>query len=320
MKNHTLKKWFIGFFILFSNHIPLAFAQPFPSEKPITLIVGFSPGSSIDLVARTFAKSLTVKFKQPVIVENKPGAGGNIAAEFVARTKPDGHTLLIVANSIAISPALYPNMNFDVKKDFMPISYLGIGPVIIKVNKDLKLNSIKELVAYAKAYPGKLNYGSSGEGGTPHLASVLFEQTANIKMTHIPYKGGGDALAALMGGQIDLLINPLLGDVQSDKIISLAISGNQRSPLAPEVPTFKEAGFDFNIGVYYGVIGPKGINPRVLEQLNQYFNEAISDKDLVEVITNKSGIVMQKMTPSEFGDYLIKDMELWKKVVSKKVS
>ena len=152
------------------------------------------------------------------------------------------------------------------------------------------------------------------------MASVLFEQTANIKMTHIPYKGGGDALAALMGGQIDLLINPLLGDVQSDKIISLAISGNQRSPLAPEVPTFKEAGFDFNIGVYYGVIGPKGINPKVLEQLNQYFNEAISDKDLVEVITNKSGIVLQKMTPSEFGDYLTKDIELWKKVVSKKVS
>jgi tripartite-type tricarboxylate transporter receptor subunit TctC len=111
-----------------------------------------------------------------------------------------------------------------------------------------------------------------------------------------------------------------LGDVQSDKIISLAISGNQRSPLAPEVPTFKEAGFDFNIGVYYRVMGPKGINPRVLEQLNQYFNEAISDKDLVEVITNKSGIVLQKMTPSEFGDYLTKDIELWKKVVSKKVS
>ena len=287
-------------------------------EKAVTFVVGFSPGSSIDLVARTVAKNLANKLKQAVIVENKPGAGGNLAAEIVARAKPDGYTLLIVANSIAIAPAVYPNLNFDVKKDLAAIAYLGIGPVIMKVNRSSKIDSVKALVEYARANPEKLNYGSSGEGGTPHMATALFEQVAGIRMTHIPYKGGGDALAALLGGQIDLVINPLLGDTKSDRITSLAITGTSRSALAPEVPTFKELGYDYSVGVYYGVMGPKAIPGKIVDRINESVNEALADKDVIDALTTRSGIVLQAMTPAEFQDYLNKDIDLWKRIVSRK--
>ncbi|MBK7063088.1 MAG: hypothetical protein IPH51_22675 [Rubrivivax sp.] len=181
-------------------------------DKPVTFVVGFSPGSSIDLVARVLGKSLSTTLQQPVVVENKSGAAGNIAAESVAIAKPDGYRLLVVANSIAIGPAIYKDLRFDARKDLAAIAYIGKGPVILKVRKSLNIENLKELITYAKANPGKLNYGSSGIGGTPHMATVLFEQVAGIKMTHIPYKGGAEALSALVGGQVDLLINPLLGD------------------------------------------------------------------------------------------------------------
>ena len=295
-----------------------ACAQGAFPERPITLVVGFSPGSSIDLVARTVAKQMGQTLRQPVLVENKPGAGGNVAAEAVARARADGHTLLVVANSVAISPALAPTQGFDPLRDLAAIAYMGIGPVILKVNKASGIDSVRDLVARAKANPGKLNYGSSGEGGTPHMATVLFEQINAISMTHIPYKGGGDALTALMGGQIDLLINPLLGDVRSDRIVSIAITGDARSPLAPEVPTFKELGYDFNVGVYYGLMGPKGLPTPLIEQINRVANEALADPAVVETLTRRSGIVMTAMTPPQFHDYLLRDLALWKQVVARR--
>ena len=295
-----------------------ASAQANFPDKAVTFVVGFSPGSSIDLVARTVAKNLSTRLKQPVVVENKPGAGGNLAAEAVARAKPDGYTLLVVANSIAISPAVYPNLSFDVKKDLAAIAYMGIGPVIMKVSRASKLDSVKALIEHARANPEKLNYGSSGEGGTPHMATVLFEQVSGLRMTHIPYKGGGEALTALLGGQVDLLINPLLGDTKSDKIMSLAITGDARSTLAPEVPTFKELGYDFNVGVYYGLMGPKAMPAKIVEKLNESVNEALADKEVVDALSARSGIVLQRMTPAEFQDYINKDIDLWKRIVSRK--
>lgn len=297
---------------------PTAQAQGTYPERAVTLVVGFSPGSSIDLVARTVAKQMSVSSRQPILVENKPGAGGNVAAESVARARPDGHTLLVVANSIAISPAMYANQSFDAMRDLTAIAFMGIGPVILKVSKSSGIDSVKTLVARAKASPGKLNYGSSGEGGTPHMATVLFEQTSGISMTHIPYKGGGDALTALMGGQIDLLINPLLGDVKSERIQSLAITGNERSPLAPDVPTFKELGYDFNVGVYYGLMAPKGTPNALVDQINRSVNEALADPAVLETLTRRSGIVMTAMTPAQFHDYLVRDMALWRAVVARR--
>ena len=307
--------------------LPLALLVPKPApaqaqgnypDRPITLVVGFSPGSSIDLVARTVAKQLGSSLRQPVLVENKPGAGGNVAAEAVARARPDGHTLLVVANSVAISPAMYPSQSFDAMRDLSAIAFMGIGPVILKVSKSSGIDSVRDLVARAKASPGKLNYGSSGEGGTPHMATVLFEPINGISMTHVPYKGGGDALTALMGGQIDLLINPLLGDVKSDRIASLAITGNDRSPLSPEVPTFRELGYDFNVGVYYGLMGPKGLPVALIDQVNRSVNEALADPAVLETLTRRSGIVMTAMSPGQFHDYLLRDMELWRQVVARR--
>jgi len=287
-------------------------------DRPVTFVVGFSPGSSIDLVARVFGKSLSTTLQQPVVVENKSGAAGNIAAESVATAKPDGYRLLVIANSIAIGPAIYKDLRFNAKKDLAAIAYIGKGPVILKVRKSLHIDNLKELIAYAKAHPGKLNYGSSGIGGTPHMATVLFEQVAGIKLTHIPYKGGAEALSALMSGQVDLLINPLLSDVGSDKVVSIAITGDKRSSLAPTVPTFTELGFpNYDLGVYYGLMSPKAVPDKIKDILNASVNNALDDKDVVETLTDRSGIVLQKMSRQEFQDYLDHDTKLWKDVVAK---
>ena len=290
---------------------------PWPRE-PIHIVVPWPAGGAADFLARIVAQRMSVKLGQPVMVENRAGAATNIGTMFVAHAKPDGYTLLVVANSIAISPALYKNLKFDTQKDLSAIAYVGIGPVVLKVNKNLHLNTLQELIAYAKSHPGKLNYGSSGIGGTPHMATVLFEQVAGVKMTHIPYKGGGDALAALMGGQVDILINPLLGDTSSSKVESLAITGEARSPLSPKVPTFKELGYPaYDIGVYYGIMGPKAVPQDIMQKLNASINEILANKDIVDKLTTKSGIVLKPMSPTQFQDYLDKDIARWKDVVAK---
>jgi len=289
--------------------------QPYPA-KPVKLVVGFSAGSSIDFVARVIADKLASQLGENVIVENRPGAAGNIAARSVARSEKDGHTLLVVANSIAISPAIYRNLDFDPQKDLAAIAYIGMGPVDLKINKNLKIDTLKDFIAHARENPGKLNYSSSGVGGTPHMITVLFEQVTGTALTHIPYKGGGDALAALMGGQVDMLINPLLGNAESDKIKTLAVTGENRSPLAPDVPTFEELGYPgYDVGVYYGIVGPSGMLPAVIDKLNQRVNAILKDPAVIKRLT-QSGIVIQQKTASEFQDFLAQDMLRWQNVVN----
>ena len=292
-----------------------AAAAAYP-DKPVTLVVGFSPGSSIDMVARAVAQKLGDKLHQTVIVDNKAGAGGNVAAGQVARATPDGYQLLVVANSIAMAPAVYPDLKFDTQRDLRAIAYVGVGPVILKVHKDRGFNTLADLIQYAKANPGKLNYGSSGVGGTPHMATVLFGKVAGIDMTHIPYKGGADALTALLGGQVDVLINPLLGDTASDRIASLAITGASRSALAPGVPTFGEAGYPaYDIGVYYGIMGPAGMPDAVVRQLNAAVNEVLADPAIVDSLTTRSGIVLKPGSAEQFQRFIDADIARWKDVV-----
>ena len=290
-------------------------AAPAYPERPITLVVGFSAGSSIDMVARAVAGKLSDKLGQNVIVDNKPGAGGNVAAGLVARSTPDGYTLLVVANSIAIAPAVYPNVKLDVQKDLRAVGYVGVGPVILKVSAHKDFKTLKDLVQYAKAHPGALNFGSSGIGGTPHMATELFNHVAGIQMTHIPYKGGSDALAALIGGQVDVLINPLLGDVASDKVRSLAITGTQRSSLSPGVPTFAEVGYaSYDMGVYYGVMGPSGLPNEVVHKFNTALNEVLADASVVDALTKRSGITLAANTPEWFQKFLDADIARWKQL------
>jgi tripartite-type tricarboxylate transporter receptor subunit TctC len=287
-------------------------------QKPVTLVVGFSPGSSIDLVARTLGSKLSAKLGQTVIVENKPGAGGNIASAYVAHSKPDGYTLLVVANNVAISPSIYHDLTFNAQRDLRALAYIGIGPVILKVNNRRGFKSLRDLVDYAKAHPGELTFGSSGVGGTPHMAGVLFQQVAGVKLTHIPYKGGADALGALLGGQVDLLINPLLGDVDSDRVTSLAITGQARSPLAPNIPTFGELGYPgYNIGVYYGVMGPRALPADIVTKINASVNETLADPAVIDTLTTRSGIVLKAETANAFQRFLDKDTELWADLVKR---
>lgn len=293
-----------------------AVAQTAYPSKPITLVVGFSAGSSIDLVARVIAEKLSKALGQSVIVENKAGAGGNIAAGYVARAPKDGYTLLVAANSLAISSALYKNIGFDASKDFQAIAYIGISPVDLKVNARLGINSLDELIKYGKANPNKLNYASSGVGGTPHMATVLFEQVTGVKMTHIPYKGGGDALSALMGGQVDILINPILGSANNDKVKTLAITGDQRSSLSPNVPTFKELGYGkYDIGVYYGIVGPAGMPMDAVDKLNASVRSILADPSVVKTLTEQQGVVLKAESPQAFQEYLDKDIQRWKSIV-----
>lgn len=303
-----------GALALASAHGALAAGYP---ERPVTLVVGFSPGSSIDMVARTVAHKLSAKLGQSVIVDNRAGAGGNVAAGLVARSAADGYTLLVVANSIAIAPAVYPHLKFDVQKDLRAVAYVGVGPVILKVGTGKGFQSLGDLVRYAKAHPGALNFGSSGVGGTPHMATVLFNHVAGTRMTHIPYKGGSDALAALVGGQIDLLVNPLLGDVASDKVRSLAITGDKRSSLAPGVPTFAELGYpSYDMGVYYGVMAPAGVPDDVVRKVNAAVNETLADPTVVEALTQRAGITLSAGTPESFQRFLDTDIARWKAVVN----
>jgi len=294
----------------------IAMAQPSYPARSLKLVVGFSAGSSIDFVARVIAGRLAIELGESVVIENRSGAAGNIAARSVARAEKDGHTLLVVANSIAISPAIYQNLDFDPKQDLAAVAYIGMGPVDLKINKKLNIDTLQELIAYAKTNPEKLNYGSSGIGGTPHMITVLFEQVTETKLTHIPYKGGGDALTALMGGQVDMLINPLLGNAESDKIKTLAVTGEYRSPLAPDVPTFKELSYPkYDVGVYYGIVGPSGMPAAVVNKLNQSVNTVLKDPATIEKLT-KSGIVIQPKTAAEFQDFLEQDMLRWQTVVT----
>lgn len=287
----------------------------YPS-RPITLVVGFSAGSSIDMVARAVAQRLGEKLGQAVVVENRAGAGGNVAAQQVAQAAPDGYRLLVVANSIAIGPAIYDDLKFDVKKDLRGIAYIGAGPVILKVSAGKGIDSLPALVREAKAHPGKLNFGSSGVGGTPHMAAELFDQVAGIRMTHIPYKGGSDALTALMAGEIDVLINPLLGDVSSDKVKSLAVSGSARSPQAPDVPTFAELGYpSYDMNVYYGLMGPSGLPDDIVAKLNKAVNEVLAMPALVDALTTRSGIALRQGSAAEFQAFIARDVERWQAVV-----
>ncbi|BBL25290.1 MULTISPECIES: tripartite tricarboxylate transporter substrate binding protein [Comamonas] len=316
LTKRSLARWSLASLALLATaHPALAAAYP---QKPITLVVGFSAGSSIDMVARAVGNKLSDKLGQPVLIDNKPGAGGNVAAGLVARAPADGYTLLVVANSIAIAPAVYPNLKFDVQKDLRAVAYVGVGPVIMKVSTQRGFQTLNDVVSYAKAHPGALNFGSSGVGGTPHMATELFNHIAGIKMTHIPYKGGSDALAALIGGQIDVLINPLLGDVASDKVRSLAISGTQRSHLAPGVPTFGEAGYPaYDLGVYYGVVAPSHTPADVVQKVNAAINEVLKDPSVVDALTTRSGITLAPGTPAAFQKFIDQDIARWKSVVEK---
>ena len=256
----------------------LAAAQAFPS-KPVSFIVPFPPGGTTDVLARALATDLAKSLGQPVIVENKPGAGATIGADYVAKSKPDGHTLLMGAVHHTIASSVYKNLPYDFQKSLAPVTMVALVPNVLVVNPQVPAKNVKELVAQAKAAPGKLTYGSNGMGTAQHLIGAQFEQNAGVSLVHVPYKGSGPLSTDLLGGQINMTfdtITPVLQHIRSGKLRALAVTTSKRSPALPDVPTLDESGLKgFNIGTWFGVLAPAGTAPEIVGRLNAEINKIL---------------------------------------------
>jgi tripartite-type tricarboxylate transporter receptor subunit TctC len=287
-------------------------------DKPVRIVVGFSAGGTTDVIARIMAKELTESLGQSFVVENKPGAGSNIATDQVKRADPDGYTLLFVAVTSAINQTLYKNVNFDLTKDFTPVALGAKVPNILVVNPQVPVKSVQELVDYAKKNPGKLAFASSGSGTSIHMAGELFKMQAGIDVLHVPYKGSAPAVTDLIGGQVQFMFDNMPSSwphVQSGKLRALDVTTTERSKSAPDVPTMKEAGFaNFDVSSWFGLIAPAGTPPEIVNTLNAAMVKAL-DKPDVQLSFEKLGAVGVKTTPAEFGQFIKSEVEGWAPVV-----
>lgn len=292
-----------------------AIAQEYPT-KPVRLVVGYVPGGASDLSARITAELLAKQLGQSVIVENRPGASSAIGIEYVVKSPPDGYTLLHAnSDGIAILPALKKNVPFSVPKDFTFIARITQLPLVVAVNAQLPINSMAELIAYAKANPGKLRYGTSGIGSGPHLATLLFEREAGIKMLHVPYKGSGAAINDLLGGHIDLslpAVQPIAQHAQAGKVKLLAVTGTTRDPLVPDVPTMKEVGLPgATVVIWFGLLGPAGMPPRVVERLRKEAVAALSSPEAKQKF-RAAGFEPDPLAGDEFEKFVAAEYKQWK--------
>ena len=258
-------------------------AQAYP-QRPLRILVGYSPGGAVDTIARALAQPLQAALGQPVIVDNKPGAGTNLAMRAVIDSPPDGHTLMLVANAAAANPTLYQPAPFDVARDLTPIDLVGRVPVVIATGAQGELTSIAALLAQSRAKPGVVNVGTPGNGSTPHLAVELFAHAAGINLTHVPYKGGAQAITDALAGHIQTVaVNALevLPHVKSGKLRVLAVLSPQRAAILPDVPTIAESGYPgFEASVWYGLVGPAGLPPTVVARLHAEVQKALASADL----------------------------------------
>ena len=294
------------------------YGQSFPS-KPIRIVVPYAAGGTSDILARQIGPKLSEAWGQPVIVENKPGANGNVGADFVAKSPPDGYTLLITdVGGLVISASVYPKLPFNPAKDFSPVVMVSYSPHVLAVHPSVKAGNVKELVAFAKANPGKLNFAISGIGGAPQLAGIEFAQRTGVSWTYIPYKGGSDAVAAVAGGQADVLFNGMLAtwpSVQGGRLKAIAISSAQRVPSAKDTPTVAEQGLPgFETGSFQGVVGPAGIARETVLKLNSQLMKTLSSDEMKERFA-KQGTEVRTGTPESLGEWLRTEQAKWARVV-----
>jgi len=295
-----------------------ALAQNYPS-KPIRLIVPYAAGGTSDILARQIGPKLTEAWNQPVVVENKTGANGNVGADFVAKSAADGYTLLLTdVGGLVISASVYPHLPFNPSKDFSPVIMVAYSPHVLAVHPSVKVTNVKELIALAKANPGKLNFAVSGIGGAPQLAGIEFAQRTGVQWTYIPYKGGSDAVAGVAGGQAEVLFNGMLAtwpSVTSGRLRALAISSAQRVPSAPDTPTVAEQGLPgFETGSFQGIVGPAGIPKEIVAKLNGELIRVLNTADMKERLA-KLGTEVRAGTPESFGTWLASEQAKWAKVV-----
>jgi tripartite-type tricarboxylate transporter receptor subunit TctC len=288
--------------------------------KPIKLYVGFAAGGGSDFIARLVAQRLTDKLGQTVIVENKPGAGGNLAADMALKAPADGYTLFLAAASYTVNPALY-KLSFDPLKDMTPIAQLARGPFVVAVNPQLKVATLKDLVAQAKQQPGKLSYASAGNGSIVHMVTEYFLDTAGIDLLHIPYKGTSPALTDTISGQTQMVFGTVastLPFVKSGQLKALAVTTPKRLPALPDVPTVMEAGFpSYQVTNWHGIIGPKGMPAPIVAKLNKAINEALIAPGM-DTHMAQDGLSAAGGTPEEFGALLKSEIERWGTLVKAK--
>jgi tripartite-type tricarboxylate transporter receptor subunit TctC len=286
----------------------IARAQSWPG-RPIKLIVGFAPGGGTDIVSRILATKLTEILGQQVLVENRSGAAGTIAADLVAKSAADGYTLLAGhANSNAIAPNVMAKVPFDALNDFTPITYIGYTPNVLVVNPTVPAKSVEELVALAKSKPGVLTYASSGVGSTQHLAGALFNQISGTQMTHIPYKGSGQAVVDLVAGQVNVnfdTLPPVLEHIRAGRLRALAISSGKRMPQLPDVPTFEEKGIrGFDVTNWYSLMGPKGLPREIVSKLDDAMKKSLSDADVRSKLEPQGVLIGGAPTPEAFREFI----------------
>jgi len=297
-----------------------AFAEDYPT-RPITLLVPYAAGGGNDVMARIAADKMTRTLGQPIVVENRGGAGGTIATRDAARAAPDGYTLVIGGTgTLAVDPTLYKNPGYDPRKDFAPIGLIAKSALVVLVNPAVPVHSIAELIALAKKQPGQLTYASAGVGSGMHLGTVYFASEAGIDLTHVPYKGTGPALADLVGGHVSIYFSSMpsaIGLVRDGKLRALAVTDSKRSPLFPDLPTVAEAGLPgYEAVLHYGIVAPAGTPRPIVDKLNAALREAVSSPDLAEKIA-ADGAEPLASTPQEYAADIDREEAKWSAIVKK---
>jgi tripartite-type tricarboxylate transporter receptor subunit TctC len=298
---------------------PIAGAQPAYPSHPVRIVVPFPAGGTTDILARAVAQRFSEAFGQPFVVDNRPGAGGNIGAELVAKSAPDGYTLVMgTVGTHAINPSLYARMPYDHVKDFAPVFLVAGVPNVLEVNPGLPVHTVAELVAYAKANPGKLNFASSGSGTSIHLSGELFKTMAGVSMLHVPYKGSAPALQDLLGGQVQLMFDNLpssMALIKSGKLRPIAVTSANRSAAMPELPTIAESGYPgFEASSWFGLLAPAGTPPAVIAKLNTEGNKWLATPEAKDKLLAQ-GAIAAGGSPEDFAHHITAETAKWAKVV-----
>ena len=287
-------------------------------QRPLRVIVPFGPGGGSDIVGRIVAQSLQEKLGQPVVIENRPGAAGTLGNEAVARAEKDGYTLGIMTAGQIIAAVMNKSLRYDTLTAFDPVSQVATAGLIIVTRPDFPANDVKELVAAAKANPGKIAFASPGFGATQHLTAELFRQTTGIDVLHVPFRTSPEAITALLGKQVDVVfetVSAVLGQVQSGQLKALAVTGRERFPAVPDVPAAIESGVlpGYDVTTWYGVFTPRGVPPEIIAKLNKTINESLAEEVVQKRLTT-AGVVVRGSTPQAFGEHMAREFARWNAV------
>ncbi|MGH6771539.1 MAG: Bug family tripartite tricarboxylate transporter substrate binding protein [Xanthobacteraceae bacterium] len=308
---------FLALAAILAFAIAPAAAQDYPT-RPVTLVVPYPAGGGNDVLGRLVGEKMSKSLKQTIVIENRGGAGGTIGTRQVAKSAPDGYTMLIATSSLAINPSLYPNVGYDPRKDFAPIGLIASSANVVLVHPSVPARSIRELIELAKKQPGKLNFASTGSGSSVHLAAELFAAMAGVKINHVPYRGSGPALNDLLGGHVTMMFSTLpsaIGIVRGGKVRALAVTGAKRSAVFPELPTIAEAGLPgYEAELHYGLVAPAGTPRAAIDKLNAALRDALNDAGLRERLA-REGAVPMPSTPEQYAADIDTEEKKWSKII-----